>query len=97
MCLMRPAEVISVQGTMAVVDWQGQTMSVDTSLVGPVLPGERLLVHAGTALERVAPEEQDDLDALFADVDGAIATALDQAALVNALPTRASSVQRAHP
>lgn len=32
------------------VDADGRTETVDTALVGSVLPGDALLVHAGTAL-----------------------------------------------
>ena len=31
----------------------GQTETVETELVGPVAPGDALLVHAGTALQRL--------------------------------------------
>jgi hydrogenase maturation factor len=34
-------------------DEAGRRMSVEIALVAPVAPGERLLVHAGTALEVV--------------------------------------------
>ncbi|MGH2885463.1 MAG: HypC/HybG/HupF family hydrogenase formation chaperone [Solirubrobacteraceae bacterium] len=33
----------------------GARASVETALVDPVLPGETLLVHAGTALARLEP------------------------------------------
>jgi hydrogenase maturation factor len=32
------------------VDAEGRSETVETALVGPVLPGDALLVHAGTAL-----------------------------------------------
>ncbi len=32
------------------VDAEGVTATVDTALVGPLLPGDAVLVHAGTAL-----------------------------------------------
>jgi hydrogenase maturation factor len=34
-------------------DESGVATEVDTMLVGPVEPGERLLVHAGTAIARI--------------------------------------------
>jgi len=33
----------------------GARTTVETALVEPVVPGERVLVHAGTALARLAP------------------------------------------
>jgi hydrogenase maturation factor len=38
-------------------DETGLATEVDTMLVGPVKPGDRLLVHAGTAIARVGPED----------------------------------------
>jgi hydrogenase maturation factor len=35
----------------------GERQSVEIALVGPVAPGDALLVHAGTALTRLDPEE----------------------------------------
>ena len=57
MCVTRPAEVLDVEGATARVLWQGQPLEVDVSLVGPVAPGEYLLVHAGLALEKVGRDE----------------------------------------
>jgi hydrogenase maturation factor len=37
-------------------DESGVATEVDTMLVGPVEPGERLLVHAGTAIARLGEE-----------------------------------------
>jgi hydrogenase expression/formation protein HypC len=67
MCLTRPAEVLDVEGATARVLWQGQPLEVDVSLVGPVAPGEFLLVHAGLALEKVEPDEAAGLTALLAE------------------------------
>jgi hydrogenase maturation factor len=38
-------------------DETGLATEVDTMLVGPVKPGDRLLVHAGTAIARVGRED----------------------------------------
>jgi hydrogenase maturation factor len=35
---------------------QGVRSTVEISLVDPVTPGDRLLVHAGTAIAQLAPE-----------------------------------------
>jgi hydrogenase maturation factor len=37
-------------------DETGEATEIDTMLVGPVAPGDRLLVHAGTAIARVDGE-----------------------------------------
>ena len=53
---MRVADVDRQTGLALCLDADGAGTSVETALVEPVLVGEVLLVHAGTALSR-APEE----------------------------------------
>jgi hydrogenase maturation factor len=43
------------RGLALCVDDGGQSESVQTELVGSVTPGDSLLVHAGTALQRLGP------------------------------------------
>jgi hydrogenase maturation factor len=38
-------------------DESGVATEIDTMLVGPVTPGDRLLVHAGTAIARIEAEQ----------------------------------------
>lgn len=50
-----PLTVLSQQGTDATCcDEQGRREVVAIELVGDVVPGDRLLVHAGVALGRLA-------------------------------------------
>lgn len=50
--------VETVDGSDAVCrDGDGRTELVATELVGAVAPGDRVLVHAGVAIERVQPTE----------------------------------------
>jgi hydrogenase maturation factor len=51
---MRVVVVDETRGLALCEDADGARSSVETALVAPVLPGDRLLVHAGTALA-VAP------------------------------------------
>jgi hydrogenase maturation factor len=39
-------------------DETGEATEIDTMLVGPVAPGDRLLVHAGTAIARIGEERR---------------------------------------
>ncbi|HEV2874219.1 MAG TPA: HypC/HybG/HupF family hydrogenase formation chaperone [Thermoleophilaceae bacterium] len=39
---------------LALCEASGEKETVEIELVGPVAPGDELLVHAGTALQRVA-------------------------------------------
>jgi len=58
MCHAVPARVIELlPDEMARVDLSGARKSVSTMLVGPVEPGDYLLVHVGYALGRIDPEE----------------------------------------
>jgi hydrogenase assembly chaperone HypC/HupF len=40
--------------SLALCEVGGEKETVETALVGPVAPGDAVLVHAGTALQRVA-------------------------------------------
>jgi len=51
------------------VDWYGQRLTVDVGLLDAVRPGDRVLVHAGLALEKVDPEAAAELEALLAEWD----------------------------
>ncbi len=52
-----PLRVLSVYGADArCQDAQGREETVAVELVGAVRPGDRLLVHAGVALERLGEE-----------------------------------------
>jgi hydrogenase maturation factor len=42
------------RGLALCADADGQRQSVETALVEPVAPGDRLLVHAGTAIAALA-------------------------------------------
>lgn len=58
-CLGIPCLVVEVSsnGFWAVVENGGVTSKVGTHLVGPVSPGDYLLVHAGYAVEVLAKVE----------------------------------------
>jgi hydrogenase maturation factor len=46
--------VVEEDGLALCADAEGNSQTVETALVGDVAAGERLLVHAGTALAREA-------------------------------------------
>ena len=64
MCLGVPGRVVSVSGTIAVVDFFGVTREVRLELADePVGPGDYILNHVGFAIRRI-PE---------ADIEGTLA------------------------
>jgi hydrogenase expression/formation protein HypC len=58
MCLAIPGKVVSIDGTIAVIDFGGVRRETNVSLV-EVKPGDYVIVHAGFAIQTL-----DELDAL---------------------------------
>ncbi|HEY8347034.1 MAG TPA: HypC/HybG/HupF family hydrogenase formation chaperone [Symbiobacteriaceae bacterium] len=56
MCLAVPAQVLSVDGSKAQVDIQGNRREVDVTLVN-VQPGDWVLIHAGIAIQVLDKEQ----------------------------------------
>jgi hydrogenase assembly chaperone HypC/HupF len=54
---MRVVAVDDARGLALCAAEDGERSSVEIALVGPVAPGDALLVHAGTALVRLEHEE----------------------------------------
>jgi len=58
MCLAAPGQVIAIEGDSAVVDYGGVRMFARLDALGePVKIGDYLLVHAGFAIRRLAPDD----------------------------------------
>jgi hydrogenase expression/formation protein HypC len=75
MCLTNAAEVLTVSDGAACVLWKGQQVTVNTTLLESVAPGDRLMIHAGFALEKIDPAEAAAFDELMAEWDVAVAEA----------------------
>ena len=54
---MRVVAIDEERGLALCAAPDGERSSVEIALVGPVAPGDALLVHAGTALTRLDPAE----------------------------------------
>ncbi len=67
MCVALPGRVTAVEGTVAVVDFQGNTIRAEAGLVR-VVPGDRVLVHAGCILQVLSSEEGDLMQELFDEI-----------------------------
>ncbi len=55
--------VDEVRGLALCADDEGKSETVETALVAPVGPGDRLLVHAGTAIALLPGEGRDEVGA----------------------------------
>ena len=60
MCLAVPMKVVRIEDNTARVEQDGVSRNVRVDLLGGVVVGEYVLVHAGIAIERVRPEEAEE-------------------------------------
>ena len=70
MCVALPGRVIEIEGTTAVVDFQGNKVRAEAGLVC-VKPGDSVLVHAGCILQVLSEEEGTQLTELCEDLEEA--------------------------
>ena len=70
MCLAVPFQVTEVVGTRAKVALAGHCREADMSLVGPVSPGDWVLLHAGFAIETLSAEEARETLELMGQAEG---------------------------
>lgn len=68
MCVAIPGKVIELNGKMGKVDFNGNIIEVNVSLVDVVV-GSYVLVHAGYAVEIVKRDLAEELANLFADLE----------------------------
>ena len=68
MCVAIPGKVLSVEGTMAQVDFKGNTVNVNVGLIDPK-PGQYVLVHAGCAIEVIEKDKAEEIIELFAELE----------------------------
>lgn len=70
MCLAVPAQIKELEATRAVVELQGNRREADVSLIENAVVGDWVLVHAGFAIERLAPEDAQETLKMFAELEG---------------------------
>lgn len=68
MCVAMPGKVLSINGTKAVVDFSGNTVTAEAGLV-QVKPGDYVLVHAGCILQVLSDFDRDMLLDLFQELE----------------------------
>lgn len=57
MCLAVPAQIVSVDGSVAVAEMSGVKKQIDVTLTPEVVPGDWVVVHVGYALQRIDPDK----------------------------------------
>ena len=66
MCLGVPGKIVSVDGSIAVVDFWGVRKQIRLDVVDqPVAPGDYILNHVGYAIRRIAGDEIEATLALY--------------------------------
>ena len=68
MCVAASGKVISIEGRRARVDFLGNVCDVNVSLVNARI-GDYVLVHAGCAIEVVKKETNDEIVALWREIE----------------------------
>ena len=68
MCVAMPGKVISIKGTIATVDFSGNTIEAQAGLVS-IKIGDYVLVHAGCILQVLSQDEGDSLVDLFREIE----------------------------
>ena len=62
MCLAYPMKIIKINGTSALVEAMGVEKDVDISLIENPEINDRLIIHAGFAIEKLSPEDADNVE-----------------------------------
>lgn len=68
MCVAMPGKVVSVDGTLATVDFNGNVIRAQAGLVD-VRPGDFVLVHAGCILQKMTQSDSDALSDLLREME----------------------------
>ena len=67
MCVAVPGKVLEIKDNIARVDFFGNVVIVNVSLVD-AKPGDYVLTHAGVAIEKLDPEQAKELVELFEEI-----------------------------
>jgi len=72
MCLGIPAQVMELAESIAVVEVGGVRREVSVELIDDVATGDWVIIHAGFAIQILAPEEAEKTLHLFKEIADAI-------------------------
>ncbi len=68
MCIAVPGRVVEIADNIAKVDFNGNTVKVNTGIVDPKV-GQYVLVHAGCAIEVMEKDKAQELIDLFDEIE----------------------------
>ena len=68
MCLAIPAQVISVEDKIAIVDFGGVKRSVSIALLEKLNPGDYVIVHTGYAIQKMDQKDAEESLELWREV-----------------------------
>jgi len=68
MCLAIPAQVVSIDGKTAIVDFGGIKRTVSIALLETISPGDYVIVHTGYAIQKMDRKEAEESLELWAEV-----------------------------
>ena len=68
MCIAVPGRVVEITDKIAKVDFNGNTVKVNTGIVDPKV-GQYVLVHAGCAIEVMEKDKAQELIDLFDEIE----------------------------
>ena len=67
-CLAIPAQVVSIDGNTATVDFGGVKRSVSIALLEKIEPGDYVIVHTGYAIQKMDQKEAEESLELWREV-----------------------------
>lgn len=62
MCLAVPMKIVKIDGLKAVVEAYGVEKTVDLSLINEPAINDKVIIHAGFAIEKLDPEMAEDIE-----------------------------------
>jgi hydrogenase expression/formation protein HypC len=78
MCQAIPRRVLQVESERVLVDYDGRPTWVSATALANLIVGEYVVVYAGQALERIPPDEAEEMLAFYANLESMLEEASAQ-------------------
>jgi hydrogenase expression/formation protein HypC len=73
MCLAVPMKIVKIEGTSAVVESMGVEKTVDISLIEDPAVNDKVIIHAGFAIEKLDPAAAEEIEKAWDEYSGFLA------------------------